>query len=154
MNEQDERQLEQLVHRELRRLPDLQAPETLVHRVMLAVHANERRPWWQRPWLTWPRPAQLVSAAMSAAAVVAIVYFGAATWEAAGIGNPWDRIWQLISSLAPIRDWLVTLVNAVVLVLQKAGQQYLLIGLGIAVTMYLACVATGTACYRLAFNRS
>jgi len=34
-----------------------------------------------------------------------------------------------------------------------SAHQYLLIGLGIAGTMYLACVATGTACYRLAFNR-
>jgi len=50
MNEQNEKQLEQLVHRELRKLPELPAPETLVHRVMLAVHAKEHRPWWQRSW--------------------------------------------------------------------------------------------------------
>ena len=71
MNEQDEKQLEQLVHRELRKLPELPAPETLVHSVMLAVHAKEREPWWQRPWLTWPRPVQVISSALCVATVTA-----------------------------------------------------------------------------------
>ena len=153
MNEQDEKQLEQLVHRELRKLPELLAPETLVHRVMLAVHAKEREPWWQRPWLTWPRPVQVISSALCVATVTALVYFGAGVWQAAGIGNPLDKVWQWAGSLTPLWDWLMTLVNAVVLVLQKVGQQYLLIGLGVAATMYLMCVAAGTACYRLAFHR-
>jgi hypothetical protein len=47
----------------------------------------------------------------------------------------------------------LALLNAVVLVIQQGGQLYLFIGLGVAATMYLLCVATGTACYRLAFNR-
>jgi len=64
-----------------------------------------------------------------------------------------DKVWLWIVSLAPLWDWLVALVNAVALVLQKGGQPYLFIGLGVAATMYLLCVATGTACYRLAFNR-
>jgi len=153
MNEPNEKLLERLIDGELRKLPELRAPETLVHRVMLAVHAKERQPWWQRPWLTWPRPAQAISSALSAATVTALVYFGAAAWRIAGIGSPLDRIIQWISSLAPLWDWLVTLVNALALVLQKAGQPYLLIGLGIAAAMYLLCVASGTACYRLAFNR-
>jgi len=151
MNEQE--QLQQLMHGELRKLPELRAPETLVHRVMLAVHAKERQPWWQRPWLTWPRPAQLISSALFAATVAALIYFGAQAWQAAGVGNPLDKIWLWIVSLAPLWDGLVALVNAVALVLQKGGQLYLFIGLGVAATMYLLCVATGTACYRLAFNR-
>jgi hypothetical protein len=153
MNEQNEKQLEQLIHRELRKLPELSAPETLVHRVMLAVHVKERQPWWQRPWLTWPRPVQLGSAALFAATVTALVYFGAQAWQATGIVNPLDKIWQWVGSLSPLWDRLVTIGNAVVSVVQKGGRQYLLIGSGIAVTMYLFCVAAGTAFYRLAFNR-
>jgi len=153
MSEREEKQLEQLIHGELRKLPELRAPETLLHRVMLAVHAKERQPWWQRAWLTWPRPAQLVSFALSAATVVALVYFGAEAWRATGIGNPLDKIWQWVSSLAPLWEWFVALANALILVIQKGGQPYLLIGLTIAGTMYLLCVATGTACYRLALNR-
>src|SRR6059058_4774263 len=104
MNERYEKELEQLIEREARKLPELQAPETLVHRVMLAVHAKERQPWWQRPWLTWPRAAQVISSALSAVTVASFVYFGAAAWRAAGIGSPLDRIFQWISSLAPLWD--------------------------------------------------
>ena len=151
MNEHE--QLEQLMHRELRKLPELRAPETLVHRVMLAVHAKERQRWWQRPWQTWPLAAQWISSAMFAAAVVALIYFGAQAWQLAGIGNPLDKIWLWILSLGPLWDWLVAQVNAVALIIQKGGQLYLFIGLGVAATMYLLCLATGTACYRLALTR-
>jgi len=153
MNERYEKELEQLIEREARKLPELRAPETLVHRVMLAVHAKERQPWWQRPWLTWPRWAQWVSVVLSGATVAALVYFGAGAWQAAGMGSPLGKIAQWFSSLAPIWEWLVTVANAIALVLQKGAQQYLLIALGIAGSMYLLCVATGTACYRLAYNR-
>jgi hypothetical protein len=151
MNEQE--QLEKLMQRELRRLPDLRAPETLVHRVMLSVHAKDRQPWWQRPWLTWPLPAQCISSTLFAATVAALLYYGAQAWQLAGLGNPLDKVWLWIVSLAPLWDGLVALLNAVVLVVQKGGQLYLFIGLGVAATMYLLCLATGTACYRLAFNR-
>jgi len=151
MNEQE--QLEQLIRRELRKLPELRAPETLLHRVMLSVHAKERQPWWQRPWLTWPRPAQWVSSALFASTVAALIYYGAQAWQLAGIGNPLDKVWLWIVSLAPLWNWLVAFVNAVALVVQKGGQLYLFLGLGVAATMYLFCVATGTVCYRLAFTR-
>src|SRR5881392_1404176 len=128
MNEQDEKPLEQLMHRELRKLPELRAPETLVHRVMLAVHAKERQPWWQRPWLSWPRPAQCISSALFAVTVGAVIYFGTQAWQLAGIGNPLDKIWLWIVSLAPLWNGLVALANAVALVLQKGGQPYLFIG--------------------------
>lgn len=141
------------MHRELRTLPELRAPETLVHRVMLAVHARERRPWWQRPWLTWPAPARVVSAAFSVAALASAVYSGSVAWHAAGLGNPLDWIMSWLMSLAPAWNLLTNLVDALVLVLQQGGRLYLWIGLAVATTMYLLCVATGSACYRLAFSR-
>ena len=153
MNEREEKELERLIGRELKNLADLRAPETLLHRVMLNVHARERLAWWRRPWLNWPRPARLVSVTLSVGAIAALTYFGSMAWQAAGIGNPLDRIWQWVISLAPAWNWLASLVNALVLVLQHGGQRYLLIGLSLAATMYLLCIATGTACYRLAFNR-
>src|SRR5881397_1514663 len=120
MNEQE--QLEQLMHGELRKLPELRAPETLVHRVMLAVHAKERQPWWQRPWLAWPRLAQWVSFALSAVAMAALIYFGAGALRTADIGSPLGKVSQWFSPLAPFWEWMVTLANAVALVLQKGAQ--------------------------------
>jgi hypothetical protein len=48
------RELEEIVDREFRRLPMPRAPETLLPRVMAAVHAWALRPWHARAWLTWP----------------------------------------------------------------------------------------------------
>src|SRR2546430_17409079 len=96
------------MHGELRKLPELRAPETLVHRVMLAVHAKERQPWRQRPWLTWPRSAQWGSVGLSGATVAALAYFGAGAWQAAGMGSPLGKIAQWVRSLAPILEWLGT----------------------------------------------
>ena len=59
MDENREKKLEELIHRELRQLPERPAPATLVHRVMLAVHARARRPWWERSWVGWPLSALL-----------------------------------------------------------------------------------------------
>ena len=46
--------LETFINRNLGALPEMSAPPTLVHRVMLAVHAQDRLGWWQRSWWCWP----------------------------------------------------------------------------------------------------
>jgi hypothetical protein len=55
--------LERLAHRELQRLPPPRAPRTLLPRVMAAVEAWSRRPWYTRAWFTWPLGWQVASAA-------------------------------------------------------------------------------------------
>jgi hypothetical protein len=57
----DPAELEALVDRELRKLPEPRAPRTLLPRVMAAVDASARRPWYTRAWLTWPPVWQAAS---------------------------------------------------------------------------------------------
>src|SRR5215218_10364747 len=57
----DPAELEGLVDRELRKLPAPRAPRTLLPRVMAAVDASARRPWYTRAWLTWPAAWQAAS---------------------------------------------------------------------------------------------
>jgi hypothetical protein len=61
MKPENDPQLEQLVHRELRRLPERRAPANLIPRVRAALAARESRTWWQQPWLNWPRAWQAAS---------------------------------------------------------------------------------------------
>ena len=63
-------ELESLADRELRGLPVPRAPQTLLPRVLAAVDAWARRPWYMRAWFTWPYGWQ----AVSTAALAAIVY--------------------------------------------------------------------------------
>ena len=58
----DPADLERLIDRELHTLPAPRAPRTLLPRVMAAVDATARRPWYARTWYEWPIAGQLVSA--------------------------------------------------------------------------------------------
>jgi len=62
--------LERIVDRELQRLPPPRAPHTLLPRVLAAVDAWSRRPWYTRAWFTWPLAWQVASIA----AVALLVY--------------------------------------------------------------------------------
>src|SRR6478752_931002 len=68
----DEDDLEALASRELRRLPLPRAPQTLLPRVLAAVDAWARRPWYMRAWFTWPLGWQGASLALVAFAVYAL----------------------------------------------------------------------------------
>jgi hypothetical protein len=56
--------VERLVARGLRRLPAPRAPQTLLPRVLAAVQAWSRRPWYAREWFTWPLVWQVISIAL------------------------------------------------------------------------------------------
>src|SRR4051812_50169104 len=64
--------LERRVGDELRRLTSPQAPGTLLPRVLAAVDAWSRRPWYTRAWFTWPLGWQIASIAAAAALVYGV----------------------------------------------------------------------------------
>jgi len=154
MNEQNEKQLEQLIHRELRKLPELPAPQTLVHRVMLAVHAKEREPWWQRSWWTWPLWAQMTSLATFVACAGLISYLAGAVWGGLNVTSLSTAVSQWLSGYAPIWEALKALFGAVLLVLQKLGQPALFVAGGSLLLVYFLCVGVGTVCFRFAIKRA
>jgi hypothetical protein len=94
----NERDLERLANRELRRLPAPRAPETLLPRVMAAVDAWARRPWYTRAWFTWPLGWQIASVALVAAGVFGAWHVPApppSVQAAAGAGRAiWDAVIQ------------------------------------------------------------
>lgn len=76
MNPDPDPQLERLVHEALRALPPRRAPATLAPRVLAAIAARQRVPWYRRAWPDWPRACQAAFFAF-AAAVVGALYAGA-----------------------------------------------------------------------------
>ena len=54
MSAEYEKQLEAAIKRELKGLPDLPAPRTLMTRVLTAIENQSRLPWYRHPWQTWP----------------------------------------------------------------------------------------------------
>lgn len=99
----DPADLERELHVRLNRVPRPRAPESLRARVMTAVAARRARPWYQRPWFTWPQQAQVVSLVVAGTAVVAAVVLGAAAMEYAGraVLGPWQSLATMVDRAWP-----------------------------------------------------
>ena len=57
-------ELQRRIERELKSLPALRAPDTLLPRVLAAVRHWADRPWYARAWFTWPMWWRVASAAV------------------------------------------------------------------------------------------
>jgi hypothetical protein len=58
----------------LQRLPDRPAPVTLMPRVLAAIQAQARLPWYRQPWSTWPHTAQGASLLVLSLLLGALTY--------------------------------------------------------------------------------
>lgn len=154
MENDRDKQIERVIHRELRQLAELRAPETLVHRVMLAVHAKARQSWWRQPWLTWPLGMRVLSLAVLMASVGLVSYLAGTAWEGLSPLSPSGKIIESFTWIKPIWDTVSALVGAVAVLLRVVGQQFLLIASALLVMVYLACVGIGTVCFRFAYNKA
>ena len=77
--------LEELVGRRLRALPDPEAPPTLWPRIRDAVEERLARPWYRRPWRSWPPALRAGSTGLVTAAL--------AGWALAWAADPGFWSW-------------------------------------------------------------
>ncbi len=149
-----ESELEQWLDRELRGLPARRAPADLIPGVLRAVAEYERRPWWQRSYAQWPAPARVLFLALASGLAGLLVYFtwglsAGATWGALGaeIGELMGR-WESARNLGGA-------LGGAALALGRAGGAWLIWGAaGVLGACYVTTLALGTACYRLAVQKS
>jgi hypothetical protein len=69
-NPQDPSELEAWVHKELRTLPELEAPAPLRAGVWARLNAEAARPWWRRSWWHWPKGVRMAAALPLTALVI------------------------------------------------------------------------------------
>lgn len=136
--------------RRLRELPDRPAPASLAPRVLAAVAARARRPWYRRPWLEWPRPVQAASLLAVSFALGALTFALLHLGELAAaesLGAQLRVWWAPVEALAAALGSVVEAVG----VLARHLQPRVWLGLGgLAVLMYGTCLSVGTLLYRLA----
>jgi hypothetical protein len=113
--------LERSLQHELRRLPSPMAPDTLLPRVLAAVDAWARKPWYSRAWFTWPLGWQIASSG-------ALAILGVGLWM-----------------LPPAPPSLVVTTNAGRVLWRTMVEPFLFYAFGIVVLMCLACAAFGAA---------
>lgn len=143
--------LQEIVDRELKRLPTPRAPRTLLTRVLAATVERPAAAWYRRAWVTWPRAWQALSVAMFVA-VVAGAWFVFPAIQHGLTTAPWrsmaaapDRVaaWgRTVSETA-------TVVRVFWRVLLAPVAVYLF---ALALTFTLACAVIWTALERLALG--
>src|SRR5688572_6306754 len=71
----EQKELEQFIHQQLKKLPEREAPAELVSNVFAAIAARENAPWWKQPFTSWPRNTQaLLYTAVSLVFIVSVYY--------------------------------------------------------------------------------
>ena len=153
MSMEYERELEAEIDRELKALPDLTAPGTLVRRVMLATQHRRALRWYNQPWQNWPYPLRV-----TALALLSVMFGGlcVASWQltrAAGVSAAMQEVGGMFSGLAAVWNVINVLFGAVVLVVKHLGTGFMIGCALIAALGYALCVGLGTAYLRLAFAR-
>ena len=153
MRNDNDKKLEELIHRELSRLPQRSAPETLVPRVMQAIQARRQRKWWQRPWTKWPLALQIASLpvlCLGAAAMISMLSLagGLSVWQ-----QGLEAARQMAVSLAPVWEFAVVLLNGCLLAAQALSDYWVLFLGGLAASVSVAFLGVGTLCFRLAATR-
>jgi len=122
--------LERRVHDELRRLPAPLAPGTLLPRVLAAVDAWARRPWYARAWFTWPIGLRVASVAALVAAAYGMWNLPALPEPVLATTSAGSVIWRTL--IEPLLGYVV----------------------GLVVLMCLACALFGAALNYLFLERT
>ena len=143
MPEPDE--LDDLLDRELPRLPMFTAPGTLAPRVMAVIRAKAVAvsvPWWLQSWLAWPLYAR--AALFTAALLIASLFFSGSV-----VLDDQMRNYTNQNPLANLLGDFAAIGNAIALLWQKIGQPLFLTRVVVCVGLYFVCVGLGTAMFRV-----
>jgi hypothetical protein len=154
MNPDYEKQLELEISRELNRLPELKAPDSLVTRVLATLERRAAEPRYQPAWQTWPTGLRWASL------LFLLLLFGGlclAGWKlshAEIVTLTSHRIGTWFSALNTLGHTVDVLLGSAVLVLKHLGVGFMiacLVSLGLG---YAICLGLGTVYARIALAAS
>ena len=153
MNENKDSQLEAAVDRELKALPNLRAPKTLLPRVMAVIDQRAGVPWYRRAWQTWSLPLQAVSMLVLLAAFAGMCFGSWQLVHGSAVASAISEASGCFRILSTTLSTLGVLVNALALAVRSLGS-VVLFGILVALLLgYAVCVGFGTLYVRLAFAR-
>ncbi|HVK58574.1 MAG TPA: hypothetical protein VM735_07335 [Candidatus Kapabacteria bacterium] len=145
MDTPEQKELEQFIHQQLKKLPEREAPGDLMANVFAAINARESAPWWKQPFTSWPRNTQALLFGALSVLFAAIVY---AVWSPAEAINT-NALVERASSFAWLGRVLDALASGALLAFRNLSWEWLVAFAVVLAAMYGACVATGFALYRI-----
>jgi hypothetical protein len=150
MEKNPQKLLEDLIHRELSKLSEREAPSTLMPRVLAEIRARQEKRWWHRPWTDWSIALQLLSMPLLLGSLAGAMVLASFIWKLAVAHLSLDWLEARLGTLTGAWDLLGDLGNALLTLSRGVGQEWLLAAFLIPLSMYLVCVGLGTLCYRTA----
>jgi hypothetical protein len=150
MNLEYEKRLEVEVDRELRALPELPAPRTLISRVMMALENRVILPWYRQGWQRWPVGLRAVSFVALLALFGGICFGGWHLVHSEGFGAGMQKVGNWFSGVTVLWKAVTTLVTAIVAVVKNLGTGFILGCLAALALGYAMCVGVGTLWVKLA----
>jgi hypothetical protein len=150
MSSSNPEELEKLIHRTLRSLPDRAAPRSLESRVLAAIEARQAKPWWRQSFTHWPVAARgsflVLSGALTAAFIILFVRAGAETNPATLLSGP-------LALLAQLKAAVTGILNFGSLIFRSIPSWWIYGGLAFVAFMYAALIGLGATAYRTFFNQ-
>lgn len=154
MNSDYDRQLEAEISRELKNLPDLRAPDSLVRRVTTALEWHSDLPWYRRSWQTWPASLQWPSLLVLLMLFAGLCFANWKLSHAETVVLAMRRVGNWFSAFSTIGNTLNVLWGSAILVVKKLGMGFTiacLVALGLG---YAVCLGLGTIYMRVALAAS
>jgi len=153
MSRDYEKRLEAEIDRELKGLPELAAPHTLISRITRSIEQRQSQAWYRQGWMRWPVPLQAVSLLLLTA-LFGVVCFG--SWkisQAESLGLAMEHHFGWLSILGSVSHLIIVLVKSAALTIQNLHFGVLL-ACAFALAMgYALCVGLGTVYFRVAMAR-
>ena len=153
MNLDYEQQLAAVIDRELKALPDLAAPQTLLPRVMAAIRQPAKLPWHRRGWQTWPSALRVGSLLILLSAFAGVCFGSWQVLHTSAVVSALENLGSLVNWLRIILETAGVLVNAAGLAFKGLNSWVLAGCLVMLAFAYTACLGLGTICWRLAYER-
>jgi hypothetical protein len=151
MNLNHDTQLERAIHRELKDLPELTAPESLMRRVTTVLEQRSTIPWYHRSWQSWPAAVQTAALVLLVIVFVGICLMGWQLSQTDACRIALRRAGEMLSGFNLIGNTVEVLIGALVLIVKKLGVVFMAACLLAAALGYAVCVGLGTVYLRLAF---
>jgi hypothetical protein len=154
MNPDRDKQLEAAIHRELKALPELRAPDLLVSSVLAALGQRSMNSWYRRSWQTWTKSLRWGYLVVGMLLFCGFCYAGWRVSRVEAVASAVQDVGIWFSFLNAVCNTLGVLWSSFYLVVKNLGAGFLvasLLGLGLG---YAACLGLGTLYLRLAMAAS
>lgn len=149
MSKHDPEELEKMIHRTLRSLPERRAPRSLEHRVLAAIEARQALPWWHKSFVHWPQAVKAVFLLLSGALAAVLVTL--ALRAGSDLGTP-ASVQNTLTTLGHLRAIGGSLADTCSAVVRNIPALWLYGGLAFLTFLYASLIGLGATAYRTLFH--